>query len=152
MFDGLNIQNDGLFLDVLNKKDFHSYIGFIDDLSVSVNKEIGGFFLEDKNNFDNIYITPYVNSLPKKAVSFAEWVNNGNHKISQQMYKIGTDFHKANGWFHTHPDIMNGGGYSRPSPADINATKTLGVPGVIIGGWGGLGLINTDGTYVRWGQ
>ncbi|MFC5046660.1 hypothetical protein ACFSTE_10440 [Aquimarina hainanensis] len=149
--DGLNIRNKGLYLDVLNKKDFHSYINLISDLSIAVDKEIGGFIFDDYKNFDNIYITPYKENKFNSAPSLVSFINNGKNFINRNIYKIGYNFERANSWFHTHPGIIHAGyGNARPSQGDINFTKKVGVPGVILGGWNDLGFIRKNGKYDIW--
>ena len=151
--DGINIEENGLFLDVQNKEDFHSYMNFTLDLSIEVNKEIGGFILDSESGFDNVYIASYKENEPRSAKGFVNFINSSSYDIPNKELSIGGKKHKANAWFHTHPDIMSPGyGSSRPSLEDRNATKDLQIPGVVLGGWGGIGLINTDGTYIRWGK
>ena len=151
--DGINIEENGLLLDVQNKEDFHSYLSFTLDLSIEVNKEIGGFILDSESGFDDLYITRYKESEPHKAVSFRDFVMSDSYSIKNKELNLGRNKYKANAWFHTHPDIMSPGyGSSRPSGNDIAVTGQLQIPGMVLGVWGGIGLINTDGTYKRWGK
>ncbi|QTY28294.1 RHS repeat-associated core domain-containing protein [Flavobacterium sp. CS20] len=151
--DGLNIEENGLLLDVKDKKDFHSYMKFTLDLSVAVNKEIGGFILDSDKGFDDMYISRYKESQPHKAKGLENFINSDSYSIKNKELSLGGNKYKANSSFHTHPDIMSAGyGSSKPSTGDRNTTKTLQIPGVVLGGWGGIGLIKTDGTYIRWGD
>jgi len=153
LFDGLNIENNGLFVNVLNQDDFISYLELVDAISVEVNKEIGGFFLEDKNDFNDLFIAPFRDSEPRKAISFAAWVNTQGNRLSQHSFNIGGKNRDAVAWFHTHPDILGGGGFSKASAQDIKFTQNLGVPGFIIGGRGGIGFISRDGNKtIRFGN
>lgn len=151
--DGINIEKDGLFLDVQNKEDFLSYLSFVTDLSVDVNKEIGGFILVSESGFDDIYITSYEESTSTRAISLENFIVSDSYNIGKKELSLGGNKHKASSWFHTHPDIMSPGhGSSKPSDGDINVTKRLQIPGLVLGGWRGMGLINTDGNYIRWGN
>ena len=151
--DGINIEENGLFLDVKNKDDFQSYINFTLDLSIEVNKEIGGFILDSKSGFDDIYISRYKESGPHSAKGLEDFINSDSYSIKNKELKLDGIKYKANSWFHTHPDIMNYGyGSSKPSKPDITTTKILQIPGVVLGGWGGTGFINIDGKFERWGE
>ena len=146
--DGLNIRENGLFLDVLNKKDFQSYMSFILDLSIAENKEVAGFIFDDSSNFDDIFITPYKNNTYKSSPGLVTFKNNGNNIISERIYKVGASFHRANSWFHTHPGGTGFGvasGDSRPSRGDLNFTKEVKVPGLILSTFGGIGFIRSNG-------
>jgi RHS repeat-associated protein len=146
--DGLNIRENGLFLDALNKKDFQSYMNFTLDLSIAENKEIAGFIFDDSSNFDDIFIAPYKNNTYKSAPGLVTFKNNGNNIISERIYKVGASFHRANSWFHTHPggtgfDVASGD--SKASRGDLNFTKAVKVPGVILSTFGGIGFIRSNG-------
>lgn len=151
--DGINIEENGLLLNVENKEDFHSYLKFTTDLSVAINKEIGAFILDSDSGFDDLYISRFKESKPHSAEGLENFIKSDSYSIKNKELNLSGNKHKANAWFHTHPDIMSSDyGSSKPSPDDRNTTKTLQIPGAVLGGWGGIGLINTDGTFKRWGN
>ena len=151
--DGINIEENGILLDVENKEDFHFYMKFTIDLSVAENKEIGGFILDSDKGFDDMYISSYKESEPHKAKGLENFIKSDSYSFKNKELNLGANKYKANSWFHTQPDIMSVGyGTSKPSTGDIKLTKRLKMPGLILGGWGGIGLIKTDGTYKRWGD
>lgn len=124
---------------------------FILELSIAVDKEVGGFIFEDPSNFDDIYITPYKGNKFNSAPSLVKFMNNGNNIVSERKYRVGSNFHRANAWFHTHPGVTHlGYGNAKPSRGDINFTKKVKVPGLILGGWGDTGFIKTNGKYDIW--
>ncbi|WP_179213232.1 RHS repeat domain-containing protein [Maribacter sedimenticola] len=145
--NGLNIRENGLNVVAKDLVDFYDYLNFVSDLSVFEQKEIGGLIYStgEQGSF-GLFLNRYSESTFHSTNSFPRF--RGSYDPKTNILKTGGTFYQIVSKFHSHPGLKKGYGYGKPSDADINTLKVLGLnQGFILSRRQGLSTFDRNGNH-----